>query len=322
MTADNKEIIQIVKKMTDRKNIDNITRTKAYERYYSRNPEIRWALLAGMVSRNAGYNMTDLESKWFQRSLKPDRREQLFLTYERANWLIFSDAFPQLLLYRISKDLGKPMFGLLNQFNVSVFMEREWNRFWVSGDIERLVYALIINEQHVIQKPVIEHPVYEKAVFRSLAFKFEERLHFSTVLFPTREGELFGYSVHGFKKVSNRIKLGKRLAGLLFHPGYYRAIIDFSNNTEHTGSRNDYGRFLGRSGRMFSTPMLRLCQPVVEHSRNPLPDWYKGRMQKWWFRKEQQAKNIRLTSWYIDKQRQLHTLIRLEEKILPKGKLF
>ncbi len=322
MNTIHEEIVQTIKRETDRKNVDNITRTKAYERFYSRYPEIRWALLAGIVSRNAGYNMTDLKSEWFQRSLEADMRERLFLTYERANWLIFSDAYPQLLLYSISKDMGKPLFRLLNQLNVSAFMEREWNLFWAAGDIDRLVYALIVNEQHLIQKPVIEHPVYQKKVFSSLAFKFEERLHFSTVLFPTRSGELFGYSVHGFKKVINRIKLGKRLAGLLFAPAYYSAIIDFLQNTEHTGSRNDYGRYMTDSGNLFSTPMLRLCQPVVKHSRRPLPDWYNGRTHRWWFQKEQQMKTVMLTTWYIKKQRQLHGLIRLEEKILPKRKFF
>ncbi|UOK59912.1 DUF2515 domain-containing protein [Bacillus sp. OVS6] len=32
-----------------------------------RNPEIRWAFLASMVSRNAGYCMTDLKGTWFQK---------------------------------------------------------------------------------------------------------------------------------------------------------------------------------------------------------------------------------------------------------------
>ncbi|UTW69707.1 DUF2515 family protein [Anaerobacillus sp. HL2] len=43
--------------------------------------------------------------------------EVLFLTYERANWLIFSDAYPQLLLYEKSKQLQKPCFHLLKFFH-------------------------------------------------------------------------------------------------------------------------------------------------------------------------------------------------------------
>ncbi|UOK59911.1 DUF2515 domain-containing protein [Bacillus sp. OVS6] len=54
----------------------------------------------------------------------------LFLTYEDANWLIFSDAYPQLMLYEISKQKGHPLFHLLDEFHVSPFMKREWQIFW------------------------------------------------------------------------------------------------------------------------------------------------------------------------------------------------
>lgn len=66
-----------------------------------------------MVSRNAGWNMCELEGKWFPQALEPETRKQLFLTYERANWLIFQDAYPQLLLYDYSTKLNTPMFHSL-----------------------------------------------------------------------------------------------------------------------------------------------------------------------------------------------------------------
>ncbi|UTW69706.1 DUF2515 family protein [Anaerobacillus sp. HL2] len=49
-------------------------------------------------------------------------------------------------------------------------MEAEWNKFWMTKDIHRLCTALIINEQHVIQKPVIENHFYHDCVFGSIPF--------------------------------------------------------------------------------------------------------------------------------------------------------
>ncbi len=45
---------------TSRHNRNNLTRTEAYRRIYSETPELHWALLAHLVSRNGGWNMTDL----------------------------------------------------------------------------------------------------------------------------------------------------------------------------------------------------------------------------------------------------------------------
>ncbi len=73
-----------IKSETRRANRDNISRTIMYEQFYFRHPEIKWSLLAGIVSRNAGWNMTDLESKWFQHSLKKSDRDLLFQTFETS----------------------------------------------------------------------------------------------------------------------------------------------------------------------------------------------------------------------------------------------
>ena len=43
-----------------RHNADNLTRTAFYLAYWRAHPEVTWALLAHLVSRNAGYQMTDL----------------------------------------------------------------------------------------------------------------------------------------------------------------------------------------------------------------------------------------------------------------------
>lgn len=86
-----------------------------------------------MVSRNAGYCMTDLKGVWFQKLLDEKTRKALFLTYEDANWLIFSDAYPQLMIYEWSKTAGKPLFHLLDAFYVSAFMKKNGTCFGKEG---------------------------------------------------------------------------------------------------------------------------------------------------------------------------------------------
>lgn len=61
-------------------NRDNITRTNAYFTFYRKFPEIKWAFLASMVSRNAGWNMTDLCMTPFRYLLGKRERERLFMT--------------------------------------------------------------------------------------------------------------------------------------------------------------------------------------------------------------------------------------------------
>lgn len=126
-------------------NIDNLTRTAFYLRYWQAHPEVTWALLAHLVSRNAGYQMTDLRrhierfgralrplralelaalggallapgrsargGRWLERlggrlsaAARPQRPfELLFRFLEAGNYLIFHDAYPQLVAYAAAK---------------------------------------------------------------------------------------------------------------------------------------------------------------------------------------------------------------------------
>lgn len=103
LNSSEQALLTAIKKTTDKLNIDNISRTQAYATFYHRYPEVKWAFLASMVSRNAGWNMCDLQGKNMKKALSKQTRDLLFLTYERANWLIFKDVFPQLLLYAVSR---------------------------------------------------------------------------------------------------------------------------------------------------------------------------------------------------------------------------
>ncbi|RSK27391.1 DUF2515 domain-containing protein [Bacillus sp. HMF5848] len=307
------EFIQQIKNETNMCNIDNISRTKAYGVFFEKWPDIRWALLASFVSRNAGWSMTDLQGRWFPKALSDDTRKHLFITYERANWLIFLDAYPQLLLYEKSKIVGKPLFYLLSNFNVSQFMEKEWNYYWHCKDKTRLMYALIINEQNVIQKPVIESPLYKKRVFKSFVFKIQDLMHFSIVIFPTLQGKLYGCSVHDFTNLKDRIELGKRLAHILFERSLFKDFFLFHQETEHTGSRSDYEKYLHKKSDT-RTPILRLIYPIIYHHRSYFKDWYfeyEDKKLDDLFSPPQFTETINITEWYHHKQRQLQLGIKI-----------
>ncbi|WP_110112355.1 DUF2515 family protein [Bacillus sp. CGMCC 1.16541] len=310
-----KRLLHYIKYKREKMNIDNVSRTIAYADYYRYYPEIQWSFLASMVSRNAGWNMCDLEGKWMPRLLRKQTRDILFLTYERANWLIFHDVYPQLLIYAVSKAKQKSYFYLLPYFGVSSFIREEWQRFWEKGDQERLRTSLIINEQNIIQQPVIEHPFYQEKVFRSFIFTFQDFLHFSCVLFPTLEGQLYGCSVHDFWKKSKRIELGKKLAKLLFHPAHHEEFLQFSNQTIHTGSRYDYEQYLKEDVERH-TPILRTTFPLVSHHQSKDNHWQESRRKiRVWQKDVSLPPKINVTKWYRKKQVELHLLIKLQSYV-------
>ncbi|AIM15408.1 MULTISPECIES: DUF2515 family protein [Neobacillus] len=310
LTIQEQNLIRQIRFETDKRNMDNISRTNAYFSYFKNNRDILWAFLASMVSRNGGWNMCDLEGSIFCELLAPEYRKQLFLVFERANWLIFHDVYPQLLIYQYSTEMKRPMFHLLPYFHVSSFIQKEWYKYWKEKDRFRLTTALIINEQNVIQTPVIDHPLLKKRVFQSLMFQFQDWLHFSCVLFPTMGGEVYGASVNGFRSLSKRINLGKRLANILFHPRLFPHFFEFAEKTSHTGSRNDYEQYFKvKTG--IKTPILRMTYPIIEHHQNISNDWSKKRRvpSKWMKYPVKHRHPIHLTDWYIEKSNQLMLLL-------------
>ncbi|MED3625024.1 DUF2515 family protein [Neobacillus thermocopriae] len=310
LTIQEQNLIRQIRFETDKRNMDNISRTNAYFSYFKNNRDILWAFLASMVSRNGGWNMCDLEGSIFRELLAPEYRKQLFLVFERANWLIFHDVYPQLLIYQYSREMNRPMFHLLPYFHVSSFIQKEWYKYWKEKDRFRLMTALIINEQNVIQTPVIDHPLLKKRVFRSLMFQFQDWLHFSCVLFPTTGGEVYGASVNGFRSLYKRINLGKRLANILFHPRLFPHFFEFAEKTSHTGSRNYYEQYFKvKTG--IKTPILRMTYPIIEHQQNISNDWSKKRkVPSIWMKYPVKHRNpIHLTDWYIEKSNQLMLLL-------------
>jgi hypothetical protein len=303
------QLLYSIKVQTAKGNRDNISRTKAYEQFFNVHPEIQWSFLAGMVSRNAGWNMCDLEGIWFSHLLSSKYRLQLFLTYEEANWRIFQDAYPQLLLYHYSTKYGRPLFHLCHYFFITKFMTNQCKSFWKHRNREKLVTALIINEQNIIEKPVIKKQSF---VFHSLLFLLQDWMHFSTVLFPTCNGKLYGSSVSHFRNIDERINLGKKLANLLFSKELFPLFHEFSCRTEPTGARFDYEQYRKRP-RYHETPMLRGVYPIIHHKAEKIEQWDSNKkIKKEWFIKPKWEEDPMLTDWYDHKQKQLHTAVMVK----------
>ncbi|HYK73715.1 MAG TPA: DUF2515 family protein, partial [Pseudoneobacillus sp.] len=150
LSQDDQRLIERIRKITVENNLNNVVRTKAYLDFYQKYPDIHWALLAHMVSRNGGWNMTDLTGEFFSRLLSPSPRYDFFSFIERGNWLIFQDAYQQLLLYEESMKKGKSYFYLLPFFNISTFMETIWNHYLINKNTYILTMALVVNEQNYI----------------------------------------------------------------------------------------------------------------------------------------------------------------------------
>ncbi|MBH9967722.1 DUF2515 family protein [[Bacillus] enclensis] len=313
--------IDFLQGLVDYYNQDNITRTIAYQNFFLLHPEIKWAFLASMVSRNAGWNMTDLEGRTFKALLNPETRKSLFMTYERANWAIFQDAFPQLLIYHYSTLNEEKMFHLLKEFHVSEFIQGEWEHFWEGRDGTKLVQSQIINEQNLIQKPVIDHPVYKEKVFRSGLFFIEDHLHFCSVVFPNRNGDLFGASVHDFRNVDDRIKLGNILYRILFHEKYHPAFYDFAINVTPTGSRRDYEVFCAPYLARTNTPSLPEVYDKVTHHWGIQEDWSSAaKLRKSWYSEPEMPEEPLLTKWFFRKQGQMKRVARLKSLFKKKKK--
>lgn len=243
VTAEEKKIIQKIKSKTDQLNENNISRTKAYLDFYKKHPEIQWAFLAHMVSRNGGYSMTDLKAELLTRLLSKKEKESYFSFLERGNWLIFQDAYPQLLLYEESVKRKEPLFRLLPHLNISIFIETIWDHFWKSPDSSLLTFGLIINEQHYIENRVIRNQQYIKEVLGTLEFEIQDLLSFNQILFPYNDYgviKLAGQTVNQFKSLHERIQLGKRLYMILFDTEVLKKVEDWAMAHPHTASRKDY----------------------------------------------------------------------------------
>lgn len=294
-------LIQRIKHWTSLLNKNNVTRTKAYLHFYHLHPEIHWSFLGHMVSRNGGWNITDLKGGLLTRLLSKEERNSYFMFLERGNWLIFQDIYPQFLLYEESKKRGMNLFYLLPFFHVSFFMKTIWNYFWRTNDTYTLAIGLVINEQSYLESRVVESPVNKKEVFNTIEFKLQEILAMNHIVFPfEKDGQikLVGQTLRHFESLHERILLGKRLYSIIFdNHTTHSYLLEWAHNVPHTGSRKDYWPHIynsvnegnpgislkprlwnckinSNSPRIYS-PMLELAWKNQEHLPAEIEDWYK-----------------------------------------------
>jgi hypothetical protein len=278
-------IVAEILEHTVAENRDNVSRTCAYADYYSRNPDIGWALLASLVSRNAGYLMTDLRREPVTAILPPAAAERFFLALEACNSAIFLDAFPQLLLYEYAKRAGAPLFHLLDRVSGSRSMGPYWNDHWRGGSPARLDLALVVNEQCHLERRVFGDPRLG-ACFRTALFALAMRLRMFWLVFPGRcasgdETPLYTMRVGRFAWVDGRIRMGRRLYGLLFASAAGAAVRRWAQRApEHSGSRADYAPETFAAEATFNTgtplapsPTLRRCWPPVRLFAPDLSPW-------------------------------------------------
>jgi hypothetical protein len=246
LTEEEKRVIQSIEKNTVKWNKNNVTRTEAYFQFYLKYPEIHWAFLGHMVSRNGGWNMTDLKGDLYTNLLTNDEQYAFFSFLERGNWLIFQDIYPQFLLYEESIKRNMNLFYLLPSLNVSTFMETMWNYFLENRDPYPLAIALIINEQNYLENRVIQNNQFKKVVLNTVDFKFYDIFRFNHILFPFYERDhkktsLVGETSTHFTSRHERIMLGKRLYALLFrNKDILSGTFNWAQDHPHTASRKDY----------------------------------------------------------------------------------
>ncbi|RFU70464.1 DUF2515 domain-containing protein [Peribacillus saganii] len=239
------KLVQSIREDTAKWNVNNITRTKAYWAFYNRNPEVHWALLAHMVSRNGGYHMTDLKGSALEHLIKEKEKQSYFLFLEHSNSAIFSDAYPQLLLYEQAKRTGLSLRKNLPLFHISRFMYPVWETFIKDPNPLLLTTALIINEQRMLQKRVLSKQNHAN-ILKKIDFQLQELFGLTAVIFPHKEGRqdlysLTGVIVNQFQDPKMRIMTGKKLYQLLFQdPKIYKGVCQFADSVTHTGSRSDY----------------------------------------------------------------------------------
>lgn len=301
LTREEESILKEIRKKTVKLNENNVIRTKAYFDFYQQHPEVHWAFIGHMVSRNGGWNMTDLKGELLTHLLSKQEKEAFFSFLERGNWLIFQDAYPQFLIYEESLKRNKPFFYLLPVLNVSIFMEVIWDYFWRTHDSSILTIALIINEQNYLEKRVVQNPLYQKQVLNTLEFKLQELLSFNQILFPSGEKnnvKLIGQTLRNFGSLPERILLGKKLYALLYSDEFtLKGIENWAASHPHTGSRRDYwpgifhsireslsGKYqihlkdckLRHGASRIYSPFLQNVWKNVSHQEAEIGDWYEN----------------------------------------------
>lgn len=338
------ELVERIRRQTLQANANNVTRTQAYWKIYQQHPELHWAFLAHLVSRNGGWNMTDLKGDLISRVMTESEQQQFFSFLEQCNALIFQDAYPQLLLYSESRQAKSSLFHLLPFFHVSRFMRPCWERFLQRKASAELTTALIINEQHYIENRVVQNETFKQNVLETWKFQAQSLLQMNQVFFPysgefRREVKLAGWVCQNFSLITERIDLGKRLYRLLFgNSDIFRGVLEWASTHEHTGSRSDYWPHLFTSRKSFSVqkeykPRLQACKLKANSPKlvspklteawpnQPLPvpeqgDWFQNMSVIDYFERVQATEDYLMTKEYCQTLEAIETAVVWKEKLI------
>lgn len=185
--------------------------------------------------------MTDLKGEFLTKLLSEKERDLFFRFLERGNWLIFQDVYPQFLLYEESLKENIPLFYLLPQLKVSIFMEVIWNYFWRVRDAHIHCIGLVINEQNYLEKRVIQNHYYQNEILNTIKFNLQDLLSLNQILFPAEGNHLKGQTLYHFQSLHERILFGKRLYAILFKDQKFNfQALEWAKRNPHTGSRKDF----------------------------------------------------------------------------------
>lgn len=337
------DLITYITRETEKRNINNVTRTEAYLDFYKRFPEIHWAFLGHMVSRNGGWNMTDLKGSLLSWLLSLMEQQEYFTFLERGNWLIFQDVYPQLLLYEESVKRNTNLFYLLPLFDVSFFMEVIWNYFYQFKNRYHLTVAMIINEQSYLEKRVIQNSHYQSTVLETLQFKLQDLLDLNQIIFPFAVGKeikIIGQTIHQFASLHERILLGKRLYQLLYDEKNYMPIYKWATEHPHTGSRKDFWPHLfndvdesvpwgsyqrrikdcniRRNAPKLYSPTLKYAWKNTEQEEAEKGDWYSDWKVIHYLKQDMFEGNGAIYDEYCKTLEKMELSILAKEAILPK----
>jgi hypothetical protein len=242
------------------RNADNVARTESYLELYAftrdHPPDLPWVLMAHLVSRNAGYMMSDVGVS----RARPDGMfttaalENLFLFLERANTLIFHDAWWHVLHHLLGRagDLAPPRVSRFIAEQCWPSYERRLRAEGVIPGVEQsLVCDLVTNEQNFIERRVVHHPRFAAA--QAIVGFLESVGRDAPLVLPCTDAKI---KVGRFASLERRIETGMRVFDeVLADRGRRDAIYAWAREHPHTGSRAVYG---GRAG-----PNLREVWPVT-----------------------------------------------------------
>lgn len=236
----------------DERNRDNVSRTASYLELYAwtrdHGRELPWVLMAHLVSRNAGYQMSEIARHLARPGIEPYQAEALrwlFVLLERGNFLIFWDAWWHVLHALAGRA------GALSAPRTPRFMIDAWARHAAAPDERTLVLDLVTNEQNLIERRAVHHPDLAQgrlAIDLLEASGRERPLHFPAADAPP-------ITVGGFRVLERRIAAGTRIFDEVVADGARRdAMFAWALAHPHTGSRAVAG---GKDG-----PTIRSAWPV------------------------------------------------------------